>query len=671
MKTRNNLFSALLLFGLVIIAYLPALRGYFIWDDDTHVSENEVLRAPDGLVRIWTDRNSTCQYYPLTFSAFWLQYRLWGLNPLGYHAVNVLLHALDAILLWLLLRRLRLPAAWWAAAFFALHPVNVMSVAWITELKNVLSSLFMFLSTWFFLDTLPPDESAPAISPRAGFRLGLCYLLYVCALAAKTPAALTPFAWILILWWKQWKTSPGHVVFLLLALLGGLLAGRITAEVEASTLRDIAAFDLTYFDRLLVFGRAFWFYLFKLVWPVDLAFFYRRWAIAPAQLAYVAAAAGALLALWLARRRIGRGPFAALVYFTLAAPGILLVNLLYMTRFTWVADHWQYFGMPAILAWWIGGAARLVVRQGSRAVRGARLAGAGLLLVCGVLVWRQCGMYRDIPAMYQTVIARNPAATIAHYNLGVYHLKQGDFADAAPHFENALRLEPHSTESMNNLALALASLGDTTNALRHLAEGLRLAPSAGMHYNMAFLMLRQQRLPEAIAHFRETIRFDPTFTDAYVKLAYLLLRDNPGEAVALYREALRQRPDFDPWLNGLAWILATHPDPAARNPADAVALAEAACRKTGDSYGPYLDTLAAAYARVGRFADAVRLAEAARRTLPAETPVAIVHEVEERAALFKAGEAFTQTNLAAFAAPQGTREIEPSPAVDIRHPGLQ
>lgn len=671
MKARKILFSALLLFGMVVLAYLPALRGDFIWDDDTHVSENPVLRAPGGLARIWTDRNSTCQYYPLTFSAFWLQYQLWGLNTIGYHAINVGLHALDAILLWLLLRRLRAPAAWWAAALFALHPVNVMSVAWITELKNVLSVLFMLLSTHAFLSTIPAATPAGNEPPRAGFRLALCFLLYVCALAAKTPAALTPIAWLLILWWKQWKATASHAVFLALALIAGFLAGRITTDVEAATLRDIAAFDLTYWDRVLVFGRAFWFYLFKLIWPFDLVFFYRRWAIEPGHAVYVAAAGAALLALCLLRRRIGRAPFAALLYFTLAAPGILLVNLLYMTRFTWVADHWQYFGMPAILGWWTGSAALAARRMGPFAVRAAQWSGMAVLAVCGVLTWNQCRAYRDIPTMYRTVLARNPAATIANYNLGVYYMKQGDFPRAAPNFEAALRLEPDSAEGLNNLALALASQGDVTNAMRHLEHGLRITQSAGMHYNMAYLMLGQNRLPEAIVHFLETLKLDPTFTDAYVKLAYLLLRDQPGEAVSLYREALRQRPGFAPWINGLAWILCTHPDPQARNPKEAVALAEQACRQTGNTYAPYLDTLAAAYARVGRFAEAARLAEVARRTLPEGTPEPIRREVEERVALFTAGQAFTQTNLAAFATPQGTREMEVAPAVDLQHPALK
>ncbi len=671
MPPRHRLSAAFLLLVMVMLAYLPALRGDFIWDDDTHVSENEVLRAPDGLARIWTDRHSTCQYYPLTFTGFWLQYRLWGANPSGYHLVNIALHGVDALLLWWLLRRLRAPAAWWAAAVFALHPVNVMSVAWITELKNVLATLFIFLATGCFLASLGPDESDEPTPTAVGPRLALCFLLYVCALAAKTPAALTPVAWILILWWKQWRVGPIHVIFITLALLTGALAGSVTTGLEAAMLKDIPAFDLSYLERFLVFGRAFWFYLGKLAWPFNLMFFYPRWDIAPhALLSYIypVAALAALAALWLLRRRIGRAPFAALAYFTLAAPAVVLVNLLYMTRFTWVTDHWQYFGMPAIVAWWVGGAARAAGRLGPGARRAARIGAGALLALLGTLTWKQCLTYRDIPTSYQATLARNPTSAIANYNLGVYYMKQADFARATPYFQAALRLEPDSTETLNNLALALASEGDLTNAIRYLEQGLGKSQSASMHYNMAYILLQQNRAPEAIAHFRQTLKLDPTFTDAYIKLAYLLLRDEPAEAVALYREALRRRPEFAPWLNGLAWILATHPDAQIRRPEEAIRLAEQACRQTSQTYAPYLDTLAAAYARAGRFAEAAHLAEVAQFSLPPDTPAAIRQEVAERQALFAAGQPFTQTNLAAFAAPAETRTVAPSPAVDLQHP---
>ena len=141
--------AALLL--IVMLAYIPAMRGGFVWDDIQYVVNNPTLRTLDGLREIWFRPYSTPQYYPLVFTAFWAGYRLWGLNPFGYHLFNVLLHCLSIILLWLILRRLSVPGAWLAAAVFALHPINVESVAWITELKNVLSGSFYLASLFFYL----------------------------------------------------------------------------------------------------------------------------------------------------------------------------------------------------------------------------------------------------------------------------------------------------------------------------------------------------------------------------------------------------------------------------------------------------------------------------------------------------------------------------------------
>ena len=143
--------AGLFLVACVFVAYLPVLKTGFIWDDDDYVTANWTLHNLNGLKHIWFDTTATPQYYPLVYTTFWLEYHPWKLNPLGYHVVNVLLHALGAILLWRVLKRLELPGAWLAAAIFALHPVNVESVAWITERKNVLSAVFFFAAAWAYL----------------------------------------------------------------------------------------------------------------------------------------------------------------------------------------------------------------------------------------------------------------------------------------------------------------------------------------------------------------------------------------------------------------------------------------------------------------------------------------------------------------------------------------
>jgi hypothetical protein len=134
---RRRLF-AVLLFAATAIAYARVLDAGFVWDDFLYVVDNPTLRDLDGLRSIWLDPRANSQYYPLVFTSFWVEYHLWQLEPIGYHVTNVLLHAVDALLVWVLLRRLSLPGAWLAAAVFALHPTHVESVAWVSERKNVL-----------------------------------------------------------------------------------------------------------------------------------------------------------------------------------------------------------------------------------------------------------------------------------------------------------------------------------------------------------------------------------------------------------------------------------------------------------------------------------------------------------------------------------------------------
>src|ERR1700728_3513974 len=144
-RTRVALQAALILLGIFIV-YFPALHGRFIWDDDMYVTNNPLLTAPDGLRRIWFSQHFQSQYFPLVYTTLRLEHALWGLNSFGYHIVNVLLHGGNALLVWALLQRLAVPGAWLAAAIFALHPVEVESVAWMTELKNTESTLFYLLA---------------------------------------------------------------------------------------------------------------------------------------------------------------------------------------------------------------------------------------------------------------------------------------------------------------------------------------------------------------------------------------------------------------------------------------------------------------------------------------------------------------------------------------------
>src|SRR6266576_2666134 len=277
---RDYLLLALLLAVTTIFAYQPVWHGGFIWDDDAYITNNELLTAPDGLRRIWFSLDSPSQYFPLVYSTFRIEHALWGLNPTGYHWVNLLLHVANALLVWRVLARLNVPGAWLAGAIFALHPVQVESVAWITERKNVLMAFFFLLTllAWIaFVD----DRTR---RPRIFYCLALIF--YVLALSAKATACTLPAALFLILWLQEKPITMRRLMqivpFVVLGVGMGLLAVW-WERYHQGTNRAVFPF-LSPIERFLVASRAVWFYLSKIFWPSNLTFIYPRWNISPADL---------------------------------------------------------------------------------------------------------------------------------------------------------------------------------------------------------------------------------------------------------------------------------------------------------------------------------------------------------------------------------------------------
>ncbi len=337
------LAGTIVIIAACLLAYMPAMRAGFVWDDDQYVTNNELLAAPDGLWHIWFTTDSPSQYFPLTYTSFRLDYDLWKLNPAGYHITNIILHTANALLVWLLLRRLTIPSAWLAAVIFALHPVHVESVAWISERKNVLMVFFALLSILAWVDFA---ERSRNLQPSRNFYI-LSMLLYVLALAAKSTACTVPATLLLVLWlkniplnWKRWlQIAP----FLLVGLASGLLT--VWWEMHHQGTK-FARLDLSLIDRFLIAGRALWFYIAKLIWPVNLAFSYPKWKIDandPLQYSWLVACFAAAFALWYWRKKVGRGTIAAIVFFAATLSPVIGFISLYTFVYTYVADHYQYF----------------------------------------------------------------------------------------------------------------------------------------------------------------------------------------------------------------------------------------------------------------------------------------------------------------------------------------
>ncbi|HVW22583.1 MAG TPA: tetratricopeptide repeat protein [Opitutaceae bacterium] len=515
----------------VAAAYAPAWRAGFIWDDDAHVTRPE-LRGWSGLGRIWCDLGATQQYYPVLHSAFWIEHRLWGGAPLGYHLLNLLLHATAAWLFARVLLRLGLaePAAVFAAFLFALHPVEVESVAWISEQKNTLSAVFYLGAALTYLGW---QERR-----RGGY--GAATALFLLAILSKSVTATLPAALLVALWWRRGRLEFRRDVWPLLAWLAlGLSGGLFTAWVERRFVGATGApFALDLAQRFLTAGHAPWFYLGKLLWPARLLFIYPRWMMAPADpLQWIPLAAlGGILAWFAALARRRRGPLACALFFLgTLFPALGFFNV-YPFLFSYVADHFQYLASLGVLA---GAAGLWAAWPAPAALR--RAAAAALLLALGALTFRQAGLYRDVEGLYRATLARNPQAWLADLNLGSLLRDRGRARDAADLYRQAIAIYPGYADTHFDLGLVLLGQGRYAEAAEQFAETVGLNPrdaQAWDDYGVALGNLGQ--LDEAVARFQHAIRLNPGYAKAHRDLGLAWQRlGRPREAEVEFEAAAR------------------------------------------------------------------------------------------------------------------------------------
>ncbi|MBL9213046.1 MAG: tetratricopeptide repeat protein [Opitutaceae bacterium] len=535
----GEVWLGLLLFAATLVTYLPALRGGFIWNDSEYVTA-PALRSVEGFWRIWFELGATEQFYPLLHSAFWLGHRLWGDHPFGYHLVNVLQHATAACLLALVLRRLAIPGPWLAAFVFALHPVMVESVAWISEQKNTLSLVFYLAAALVYLRF---DTSR---SPRA---YAYATLLFVGALLTKTVTASLPAALLVVVWWQRGRIDVRRDVGPLLPwFVLGAAMGLLSAHVERVYIgAQGEEFGLDGLQRSLLAGRIAWFYAAKLFWPAELIFIYPRWQVDPAQVGHWLFSLGALAllaGLWCVRQR-SRAPLAAVLFFGGSLFPTLGFFNVYAFLYSFVADHWQYLPSIGLLVLASAGLARLLAARGvARAVR----VGLPVVIVSGLglLSFQQSRMYVDLRTFYVTTLARNPAAWMAHNNLGNLLREAGELDAARGHFEAALRVRPDLYRVHNNLANVLRAQRQPAEAERHYRRAIELRPDyAEAHNNLGSLLRQTGRPAEAMRHLFAAIRADPAHADARNNLG-MTLRDleRNTDAILQFQRALRLQPDM-------------------------------------------------------------------------------------------------------------------------------
>jgi protein O-mannosyl-transferase len=560
--SRHSVLAALL-FGFTCLVYLPALGCGFIWDDDAYVVNNSSVQSRDGLTKIWFDRRANHQYYPLVYSTFWCEYRLWGLWPSGYHVVNVVIHATTTVLLWRVLVALGVPGAWLAAAVFGLHPVHVESVAWITERKNVLSGLFYVLALRL---VLPPLKlHGESFSRRSVItRYLVATLVFAAALLSKSVACTLPAACLLIVYWKRGRICRRDVALMLPWFILGVAAGMQTAWLERVNVgAGGAAFSWTPLERCWIAGNAVWFYLEKLLWPQPLIFSYPRWAIDVRRwTGWIAPIVAAVLpiGLWLARGLIGRGPLVAALFFggTLF-PALGFLNV-YPMRYSFVADHFQYVASLGPIVLVVAGAAWLF----SRWPTGMRWSSPVWLvvLVClGATTWRQQASYRSAESLWLDVLAKNPDSLLAHINLGKIRASEGRFPEATSHFRAACELETDNTAShfnLTNLGMSLVQQGKIVEATEWLDEAVRRAPDDWIAiHELALIASRQRRYKAAAELFRRVLLIQPDNPIVRLNLGNVLAAE--GDLIAAtveYRKALALSPRLDEARAALARALA-------------------------------------------------------------------------------------------------------------------
>ena len=571
---RQDVLALVALGLLVVVPYLPAmLWGGFVWDD-TLCIKTAPVREVSGLWQIWFSPGAIeneGHYWPLVYTTFWIEHKLWGFDPTGYHIVNVMLHLANTLLLWHLLRRLAVPGAWIVAAVFAVHPLHVESVAWVIERKDVLSGLFFLAAVLAWMRFME--------QPSRGRYAG-SLVLYAAGMLSKSIVVTLPATLLIWHWWKQGRVTSTD----LLRLAPFFAVGLAITIGDLSFYRSVRtiSFDYSLIERTLIAAHALWFYTGKLLWPTDLAVIYPRWDIRvadPLAWGYLIAAVALVVALWHFRLRIGRGPLVGALFFAVTlSPALGFVDHGYM-RYAFVADRFQYLAGIGVMSVVIG-----AVTHGLRCFPGLWQKGAlGIatvaLVALGMLTWRQASIYRDEETFNRHIIALNPQARNAHrhlgnalYNLGRYEeafdaarvaVEQrpdyfkthttlgkilaalGRYEEAEKHLSRAIALNPQARNAHRHLGNALHNLGRYAEAIAAYRVAIAQRPDDdGLHFNLSMVLNKLGRFEEAEDHLRRVITLNPQKRNVLLPLGNTLYKQGQYEAaLAAVRVAAEQAPD--------------------------------------------------------------------------------------------------------------------------------
>jgi protein O-mannosyl-transferase len=569
MSANSFILGGCLIILLTCSAYIPAMRGGYIWDDDLHVTENMTLRSFAGLRSLWFEFGAIPQYYPLVHTSFWINYQFGELNPYGYHLVNVILHAASAILLWMVLKRLFIPGAWFIAAVFALHPVHVESVAWISERKNVLSAFFYLSSLLSYLHFFRPgagsSENKTTLQSEIVKRNWNYYILslalFLFALLSKTVTASMPAVILLIIWWKQNRIRRREIMEIIPFFIAGIFFGLVTLFMEKAIVgAEGEEWAYSFIERCLIAGRVLWFYAGKLLLPFRLTFIYPRWNIDQGiwwQYLFLLSALAVFGSLWLLRRRIGRGPLAGVLFFAGTLFPVLGFINVYPMRFSFVADHFQYLASIGLITVVMSSLTWSFTRLGFSKRFPGYAVYVMILGVLWLLVWSRGAVYKNSETIWRDTLSKNPTSWIALTNIGALLIERDDLDEAYAFNSEALKHKPDFEEAYYNLGIIFDRRHMLDKAIEYYSEALRLNPGFFKVYNsLAAALERQGKYYEALRNYSEALRINPNFAEAHNGLAIVLARSGKfDEALMHNTEALRLKPDFAQAHNNMGALL--------------------------------------------------------------------------------------------------------------------
>jgi tetratricopeptide (TPR) repeat protein len=612
------------LVGLATLAYWPSLRGGFVWDDLVLVTKNPLAAGELNLISVWGRTD-----FSLSTVATWLEWLVFKDSAPGYRIVNLVLHCLSAVLFWRLLKKINNPNAWWGAAIFALHPMAVASVAWISELKNTLSLPCFLLSALAFVSfrqrhSFDPSTdgahggSRPTASPeRKLFSTPAANWLYagslgafLLALLAKTSTVMLPALLLLIVWWQNQKIARRTLLQLLPHFALALLFGCLTIYFQThQAIRGQQVQTENLFERVADAGIAVWFYLGKTLAPVNLCAIYPGWKeVFPGalRLGPLFLLVGGLVTAWIYRKSWGRAVLLAAGGFTLALFPVLGLFDMYFMVFARVSDHFAYVALLVVGA----SAAAALVWIKSLAWRNG-IAGvflAGLM----ALTWQRAKVYATDEALWRDTVQKNPRAWNAHNNLACNFAERGDLDQAMKHFAVSLELNPKNAQAHRNLGKALLIRDRFSEAEPHFRAALELGPrDTETMTTYASGLAQAQRFAEGAELLRRADALKPSVDIKRQLVPFLIASGDYEAATKTLRAILADQPRSYGDLNNLAWLLATGPDGKFRNGPEAVRLSEQACKLTDYRQPVLLGTLAAAYAEAGDFTNAVAVTRSA------------------------------------------------------------